>query len=51
MGEAWVDTVNNGAWDGQEDEEDRPQDNSGAPMVVRLARANALLHSNLSISV
>ena len=33
MGEAWVDTVNNGAWDGQEDEEDAHRDNSGAPLI------------------
>ena len=33
MGEAWVDTGNSGAWDGHADEEDRPQDNSGAPLV------------------
>ena len=32
-GEAWVDTVNNGAWDGPDDKEVHPHDNSGAPLI------------------
>ena len=33
MGELWVDTVNGGGWDVQEDEEERSQDIRGGPLL------------------